>query len=117
MPKSTFLAVLPYFALCAVVAGNATANLLLKVGATQDRQWFFGILGWRSIFGIGCFGLAMLVYAWALRHVPLSQAQFVVVLQYPAVIMLAAVFLGEKVGPMQLLGLALVVLGMIIALR
>jgi len=110
-------AFLPYLALCAVVAGNAAANLLLKVGAIQDRPWLFGILGWRSIMGIALFGAAMLVYAWALRHVPLSRAQFVVVLQYPGVILLAAMVLGERVGPMQWLGIALVMAGMFIALR
>lgn len=117
MPKSTFLAVLPWVALCLVIAGNSAANLLLKVGATQDRQWFFGILGWRSIIGIGCFGVAILAYAWALRYVPLNRAQHFIVLQYPVVILLSALILGEKIGPMQVLGLALIVVGMILALR
>ena len=83
-----------------MVAGNSSVNLLLKAGAS-DRLWLFGILGWRSLLGITLFGLAVILYAWALKFVPLSRAVYIAVLQYPAAILLAGIFLGERVLPVQ----------------
>ena len=99
-----------------MVAGNTSANLLLKVGA-NDKLWLFGILGWRSLLGLTMFGLAVFAYAWALKFVPLSRAQYIAVLQYPLAIFLAAMFLGDRVSPMQWFGIALIVGGIVLSVR
>lgn len=88
----------------AVIAGNISANLLLKVGAVEAR--------WPCIGGgLACFAVAMLAYLALLRRVPLSVAQGIVVLQVVGGIVGAWLILGEPVPPWRWIGIGLVVGG------
>jgi drug/metabolite transporter (DMT)-like permease len=63
------------------------------------------------------FSLAVIAYAWALKFVPISRAQYIAVLQYPLAIFLASMFLGDKVSPVQWFGIALIVCGIVLSVR
>ena len=118
MESLTHTRIMGFLALILVIAGNAAGNLLLKVGAmTPQKNALFGLCNWQTIAGIGCFAFGIVSYAWALKHVELHIAQIVVSLQYVAVIVLAAVVLGEQVTSSQWLGIALIGLGLFVCTR
>ncbi len=102
-----------YAAFAAVIAFNAGGNLLLKIGAEAppERQ-LLGIGSWLSLAGIACFALAIIAYAWTLRHFPLHVAQIIVSAQYLLTIALAASVLGEQISPTRWLGIGLIVVGL-----
>jgi drug/metabolite transporter (DMT)-like permease len=106
-------------ALGLVILGNAAGNLLLKLGAdaARTRVGILGLLNWQTAAGITCFGLAILIYAWVLKHLELHTAQIVVSLQYVAVITLAALLLGERISVTQWFGIALIAVGLFLCTR
>lgn len=107
-----------FAALVLVIIGNATGNVLLKLGANPDvNRPLFGVFAWQTITGIACFGLGILAYAWALKHLDLHVAQIVVSLQYITVIMLAAWLLGEQISFSQWLGMAMIAVGIFVCMR
>lgn len=110
---------LAFAALGLVIVGNALGNLLLKLGADTPagRPMLFGLLPWQTVAGIGCFGLGILAYAWALKYFQLHSAQIVVSLQYVAAILLAALVLGEHISPMKWFGIGLIALGLFVCTR
>lgn len=95
-----------------VVALNVCASLLLKLGS-MDRPapLLLGLLSWRSFFGLACFGVGGLAYAWILRYVPLGVAQAVGASQYIFTVLGAWWLLHEHIDGVQLVGFLLVGLG------
>lgn len=108
-----------YLALALVVVANAIGNVLLKLGSTTGRSGYLvlGAVPIPTLAGIGCFALAIVLYAWALRVVELHFAQIVVSLQYVAVIALSVVLLGEQISPQRWIGIALILVGLLICAR
>lgn len=95
-----------------VVAVNVCASLLLKLGAAdRPAPLLLDLLSWRSFFGLACFGVGGLAYAWLLRYVPLSVAQAVLASQYIFTVGGAWLILHESIDGVQLLGFLLVGLG------
>jgi len=102
-----------YAAFAAVIAFNAGGNLLLKLGADAppERQ-LFALASWQSFAGIACFALAVIAYAWALKHFPLHVAQIIVSTQFLVTIGLAASVLGEPISATRWFGIGLIVIGL-----
>jgi drug/metabolite transporter (DMT)-like permease len=107
------------FALLAfVILANAAGNVLLKIGANSAAsRLLFGLCSWQTAAGISCFGLSVLAYAWALKHIELHVAQIVVSLQYITVIALSVLLLREQISVAQWWGIALIGLGLVVCTR
>ena len=104
------------FFLSLMISFTVVANLLLKQGAmvpSADR-FFFGMFGWKSIFGLAVFCCAGLIYAVVLRWLPLNIAQSVAALQFVAVILASAFILSESIPPARWLGIALITVGVLL---
>jgi drug/metabolite transporter (DMT)-like permease len=118
MNPSVSARMIGFLVLALVILCNVAGNVLLKQGADDHaHRVLFGIFSARSAAGIGCFGLSVLFYAWALKHVELHVAQIVVSVQYIAVILAAAFLLGEHVTTAQWCGMALIAAGILVCLR
>ena len=101
--------------LSVMISFTVIANLLLKQGAmvpAADRL-FFGMFGWRSIFGLAAFCCAGLIYAVVLRWLPLNIAQSVATLQFVAVILASAFILSENIPPVRWVGIGLIAAGVL----
>lgn len=95
-----------------IVFINVLAGLLLKSGAMQpNHAIFLNLLSIRSFFGLFCFGLGGLAYAWALRYVPLGIAQAILASQYVFVILGAWLIFDESIDSVQLAGFIFVGIG------
>lgn len=95
-----------------IVIINVCASLLLKTGANLDKAPFLlNLLSWRSFWGLACFGLGGLAYAWILRFVPLGVAQAVLASQYVFTVLAAWLFLHEHIDLVQATGFFLVAIG------
>jgi len=109
---------LPYLGMSAVVAGNVTANIFIKLGANPGAGALrFGPFGWQTVVGIGFFGLAVLLYAWSLKYMPLHIAQLFGVVQFMGVMFAAALLFQEAITLRQWVGIALIVVGLIVVSR
>lgn len=108
-----------YLLLAFVISSNVLGNILIKIGAeaSTKKTILLGMFGWQLAAGIACFACGVLVYAFALRLVPLYVAQSVVVLQFVGVNLAAAVFFKESVANSQWLGIALIVAGLSLVIR
>ncbi len=89
-------------------------SLLMKLGAMGDpgKRWFFSLMGTQSILGIGCYGIALVLYAWLLKQLPLNVMQSLTAAQFVAIIILSAIFLAEPIPPMRWFGIALIAAGL-----
>jgi drug/metabolite transporter (DMT)-like permease len=101
-----------YFALILVVFLNAAANLMLKIGAVASAPNSLLL----SLAGLFCFGLSAIPYWLALRNVDLNSAQIVVSCQYILVILAAGLILGEPISITKWSGIALIAIGLFVAL-
>jgi drug/metabolite transporter (DMT)-like permease len=110
---------LPYVTMLLVVGGNVMGNVLIKVGASPPpgRAYLFGLFGWQTAAGIGCFGASVLLYAWTLRYLPLHVAQAVASLQFVGAVLAAAFLLGETITPQTWLGIVFIWVGLSIVLH
>ena len=107
-----------YIALAGVIVLNSAANLLLKTGAgNSGAHRYFDIATWHSFAGVLCFAIAVVVYAWSLRHFPLHIAQSIVAAQYILTMLLAANLLGEAISPVRWLGIGLITVGLYFCAR
>lgn len=116
IPATRWLAIV---ALAFVIIGNAVASVLLKMSATaaQQRPPFLGFINLQFIAGVGCFGVCVIAYAWALRYFPLHIAQIALSLQYVLAIFLAGTLLREQIGVMQWAGILCITIGLYLCTR
>lgn len=103
---------------------NALANVALKMGSAGLPAWSDPALVPRLftnaylLLGIALFGLNVLVYATALARLNLSVAYPVMVAgSLIVVVLLSATWLREPVTPVQLSGIALLILGIVLVTR
>lgn len=97
-----------------MISCTVAANLLTKIGAATrsgERFALFGLLDVYTLTGMVFFGLAFVFYAIVLRWLPLNVAQSLASLQYVAVILTARLVLGEAIGLIQWIGVALIIAG------
>lgn len=113
------LRALPYVALAAVITANVLGNILLKMGSSVDAKHapILGVFGWQTVLGISCFAASVILYALALKVLPLYTVQAVVSLQYIGVFLSAAVIFGEIITRYQWLGIAFIIVGLSLVTR
>ena len=101
--------------LLAMIGCCVGANLLMKLGS-QDAPSpvLFGVLSWRTVFGLAAFGLGGLFYAAALRYLPLNVAQSYAAAQFIAVIIASKLVLGESVPRARWVGISMIMAGILI---
>ena len=107
-----------YLFLVVALMLNAAANVLLKIGATRlggiDEPGFFGRLvsDYYLLAGLLLFALNVVFYIAALTRLNLSTAYPIMVAGGVLIVVSISVFaLREAMTPLQMLGLALLVLG------
>lgn len=90
---------------------------MLKL-ASQDKGiaaiWPLSVINGRVVIAAGAFAMAFLFYAMILRRLPLSLAQAILSIQFVLVILAANVLLGEPVGSVRWLGIALMAVGLVV---
>jgi drug/metabolite transporter (DMT)-like permease len=108
---------LPYVAVVLVALCNITGNIMLKLGAGGSSVLLLGLAGWQSIAGVMLFGSGIVLYAWALRFIPLHVAQIIASLQYAGVIVAASIVLGEAITTMRWIGITFIAVGILVCMR
>ena len=107
----TFLVVL------LITSFTVAGNLFLKVGAGRpgiSETWPVSLINLHTMIGTFSFGLAFIGYATLLQRLPLNVAQAMFSIQFVAVIVSSAFILGEPIGPMRWLGMALILGGIVV---
>jgi len=97
-----------------ITACTAAGNVLLKVGVMRpglSDTWPVSMVNMYTCLGTLSFGMAFLGYATLLQRMPLNLAQAIFSIQFVAVIISSAVFLGESIGTMRWLGIGLILVG------
>jgi len=96
-----------------MVACTVGANPLMKqrAAAAPAERVLFGIIGWRTFFGLCVFALAGLVYPWILRFMPLNVAQSFASVQFVAVILASSLLLAEPIPSGRWIGIGLIASG------
>ena len=102
------------FGIISMLTLMVAGSLFMKVGATGDpaKRWFFSLVGTQSVIGIGCYGIALVLYAWLLKQVPLNVMQALATAQFIAIIIMSAMFLAEPIPPMRWVGIGLIAAGL-----
>jgi len=109
--------VLTGFYVIAAMFCTVAGNLLLKTGV-QHRGvgdvWPFSLLNLQTFLGAVVFSLAMIFYMMVLKRMSLNLAQSIFALQFVLVIIAANVFLGEPIGWLRWLGIAMIAAGLLV---
>jgi multidrug transporter EmrE-like cation transporter len=100
------------------VLSNASASILIKVAMTSKQNQIeisnpLSIIGNSTlIIGVGLYGLAFILYALALTYLPLNIAHPILTSGSIALVSIASViFFGEVLSPINIVGIALIILG------
>ena len=100
-----------------MICFTVTANLLLKSGATAPGSTsdnLLSLLNWRVIVGLASFALGAFFYVLILTRLPLNVAQSFAALQFVAVILASWLILGEPIGGLRWMGIALIGAGILL---
>jgi len=109
---------MPYLFLVAAFSLNALGNIFLKLGSFRGLPVSGSPIelvsgNWQFLLGMLFFGLNVICYFLALRSFPLSIAYpIMVVMSFVIINAYALTALGEQLLPLQLLGYALVIIGL-----
>jgi undecaprenyl phosphate-alpha-L-ara4N flippase subunit ArnE len=100
----------------AMIGLTVAANVLVKLGAakTAAARPLATLMAPEILLGMGCFGLAFVLYALVLRALPLNVAQSIFAFQFIGAILAAATVLAEPIGPARWFGIALIAAGILI---
>ena|SRR3990167_4456877 len=110
-----------YVLLASAFVLNAAANILLKIGSREGLDLssyspialIFG--NWQFVLGLALFAANVVFYFLALRALPLSVAYpIMVVMSFIIINAYAYAALGEAITLLQVVGYALVVIGLIL---
>lgn len=110
------------------VALSAVAQLFFKMGVGQpgvaralERLSLEALTAVASspliLAGLALYGLSVALWLWVLSRVDLSLAYPFVGLSFLVVMGFGALFLGESVGPLRLVGTVLIAAGCILVVR
>jgi multidrug transporter EmrE-like cation transporter len=113
-----------FWALIAALVLNATANLLIKAsagGAPGGGAVLAGgavgaikglLTNWLFLVGLVCFGLNLVAYQFALQKMQISIAYpIMVTCGYVIIVVVASLKMGERLVPVQWVGVGLILLG------
>jgi small multidrug resistance pump len=93
---------------CAII--GSIAQILLKLGmASFSLDNLFS--NWKIASGLGLYALAMVLYLYSLRTLPLSIAYPLIALSYIFVAIGSAWFVGEQFSAWSLAGSLLILIG------
>jgi len=112
---------------------NASANLFIKFGVRSlhldlagasalDAGWWglvrlFG-KHWILLVGLACFAANVVFYAYALQRLPISVAYPVMVTTgFAIIVVVAGMLLGERLSPLQWIGVTLILVGVVLVAR
>ena len=98
----------------AVFVSSCSQIILKRAASKIYRSKIAEYLNFRVIFAYGLFGMAALVNMYVLRHLPISLAPILESTGYIFVAVLGFWFLREKLKKRQLIGMALILVGIII---
>jgi small multidrug resistance pump len=99
---------------------NASANVLLKIGAERlvEPSIKTVLSNYALLGGLTLFGLNVIFYAFALKNLPLSISYPVMVAGSLAIVTLGSVFyVGETISLAQALGMALLFVAVILIVK
>lgn len=99
-----------------MISMTSVGNLLMKIGSATpvEQRYFFGLIGVKTMLGIGIFACSVLLYARILEDLPLNVAQSFAALQFVTVLLAAYIVLGEPITVMRALGMVLILAGIVI---
>ncbi len=110
-----------YLILALAIILNAFANILIKIGMSKvqlpDRCSILYLLSIMIkngyvLTGIASFGLALISYSYVLNKINLSIAYpLMTSIGYIIVVSFSILYLSEKLVPLQILGLFLIIVG------
>ena len=111
-----------YIFLTIALVFNAVANILMKAGMlnapeelTPKAQIMHYLTSWPVIVGVGLFALNVVAYTQALVKIPLSIAYpLMTSLGFLIVVAASAYFFKEHISPLQMVGFALIITGVIL---
>ncbi len=100
------------------ILANASASVLIKLAVTPPRQVFLPsdplatLANWPLLAGLALYGLAFLLYAVALQHLPLNVAHPILTSGAVAAVAVAsALIFKESFSATTLLGFLAVIVG------
>jgi multidrug transporter EmrE-like cation transporter len=99
-----------YVLLMIAILFGVAGQILLKTGA-QSGSVIEQFLKPVTIVGLGCYGLAGVLYTLALRDIPVSIAFPSVSASYVLVLIVARLWLGETIVATQAAGVVLIMSG------
>jgi drug/metabolite transporter (DMT)-like permease len=108
---------LPKIILLANVFLGVTAQYFLKLGVTKTTIPFSLINIPKLLFqpyvffGFFLYGISSIIWIYILKNLPLSIAYPALSLGYILVLFISWKFLGENIGPLNILGVTLIVAG------
>lgn len=105
---------LHWLSLGAALVAGVIGQVLLKAGASGPGDFLAQLARPATLAGLGCYGLAALLYIVALRGIPVSVAFPAAAAQYVIVAMVGWFAYGEPTGMQQVAGLALIVVGVLL---
>jgi multidrug transporter EmrE-like cation transporter len=100
----------PHLTLALAILCGVAGQLLLKAGSGAESivdQFLKPV----TIAGLGCYGIAGILYTLALRGIPVSVAFPSVSASYVLVLIAARLWLGEPILPTQVAGVLLIMSG------
>ena len=93
------------------------ANTVVVVGGWWSLLGFQGLASWWTWLGILAYILSFGSWLYALKHLPLGYAFNLTNIVYVLVPLASWWFLGEQLGFMRLVGIALILLGVVLLAR
>jgi undecaprenyl phosphate-alpha-L-ara4N flippase subunit ArnE len=104
------------FCFVGMISSTVVANVFMKLGASdnEEARWLLGIAGTRTLAGMAFFGVALLLYTWLLRYIPLNIAQSLMAVQFIAVILASTWLLSEPMPSLRWVGIALIAAGVVL---
>ncbi len=109
---------LPYYAALLIgICIAASGQLLLKTGAMRGTEVVGQYFDLYTLLGLGAYGTSAVLYIFALRKIPLSQAYPTVSLSYAAVAIAAHYIWGERISWGQGAGFVLIMGGILLVHR
>ena len=76
----------------------------------HGNEWWH-LINYRVVAGLSCFAIAVAIYVFILRRLPLNIAQSFMAAQFVAVILASALVLAESIGAFRWAGITLIAAG------
>jgi uncharacterized membrane protein len=95
---------------CAALLGSCAQILLKKANVQFDPSI---IMNWRFLLFAAFYGIALIINIIAYRYGDVSILYPVISLSYLCVMVLAAIFLGERLTALKITGAIIIVIGVV----